>query len=148
MYRAFALYRVWADARVRREFTDYYVEKITRSYLGDKLETERWRQEQVALIDIERVCAERGIEFYLVVFPMLFELGDYPFGPVEEEVERFAGENRIPLHSLTPSFVGRSAERLWVSPSDQHPNSEGHRIAAEGLLPWIESILPERVRQR
>jgi len=141
-YEWFALYRAWAERRVRREFSDQYVATISKAYLGDEQETERWRQEQGALLGIRDACAQAGIGFQLVVFPMLFELDDYPFGPVEEEIQRFARENGIPLHSLTPVFLGRSAPSLWVSPVDQHPNPEGHRIAAEELLPWLESILP------
>ena len=141
MHRSFALYRVWADARVRREFTEFYVAKLTSSYLGDETETEQWHKEQAALLEIAATCAEEGIPFHMVVFPMLFELRDYPFAAVESEIERFARESDIPLHSLTPAFLGNSASDLWVSPSDQHPNPEGHRIAAEDLLPWIESIL-------
>jgi hypothetical protein len=141
-YQWFALYRAWAERQVRSDFSDEYASMITSAYLGDEEETQRWRQEQSALLGIRDACAEQGAPFHLVVFPMLFELDDYPFGPVEDEIERFAGESGIPLHSLTPSFLGRSASSLWVSSVDQHPNAEGHRIAAEALLPWLESVLP------
>jgi hypothetical protein len=107
-HEAFALYRVWADRKVRSVFTEYHVELFNSSYLGDEAETERWREEQRALI----------------------------------EIERFASEAGGPLHSPTPAFEGRSASELGVHPSDQHANAEGHRIAAEALLPWLESRLP------
>lgn len=139
-----ALYRTWADFRVRGKFTREYVGRIHDAYLGDFAQTESWRVEQDALRRLAGRCAELGIPFHLVLFPMLFDLRNNPFDPVEAEVERFAREAGIPFFSLTPGFRGRDASALWVSPSDQHPNEEGHAIAAETLLPYFTSALPRR----
>lgn len=140
-YRLSYLYREWAERRVRARFSAAYAGRIVEAYLGDESQRKPWLAEQRALRELAARCAEAGVAFHLVLFPMLFELDADPFAAVEHEIERFAREAGIPLFSLGPAFHGRDARALWVSPSDQHPNEEGHRIAAEALLPFVESVL-------
>jgi hypothetical protein len=86
-------------------------------------------------------CASLGIPFHLVLFPLLFDLESYAFADVEAEIGRFAADAGLPVFSLTPGFLGQDARSLWVSRFDQHPNEEGHEIAAKTLLPYLRSSL-------
>lgn len=78
-----------------------------------------------------------NIPFHLVIFPILLDLDDYKFSAVENEIARFAKANDIQVFSLTPGFLGEDDRSLWVSPVNQHPNAEGHRIAADTLYPYL-----------
>ena len=142
-YSSRLLYKYSAVAR--REFSTFYAEQIQNAYLSD--ETEIWQQQQAALQHIQALCQENGSSFDLVIFPILFDLNEnYPFHEVESEILRFANMANIPAFSLTSGFLGQSAEDLWVSPNDQHPNELGHKIAAETLLPFLIEILGNRNR--
>jgi lysophospholipase L1-like esterase len=72
---------------------------------------------------------------------LLFDFDDYRYFDIEREIERFAEEEGIPVASLTSGFLGRDAESLWVASNDQHPNEEGHRIAADTLYPHIQAMI-------
>jgi hypothetical protein len=76
---------------------------------------------------------------------VLYNLNDnYPFYDVEEEISRFAEEANIPVFSLTSGFIGKNAADLWVSANDQHPNEQGHIIAADTLLPYVLDVISEK----
>lgn len=137
LYDASYLVRTLVDHSIAREFSEWYQGEFRKAYLGNRKETRMWRSAQVHLRKIRNECARRDIPFHLVVFPLLLDLDDYGFGDVEAEIKRFADEDEIPFFSLTPGFVGLRAEDLWVSASNQHPNAEGHRIAADTLYPYF-----------
>ena len=145
-YRFSYLYREWAERAIRARFTRDYAGRLVDAYVGDEFQRRPWMVEQHALRGLSERCAEAGVPFHMILFPMLFELDADPFTAVEREIERFARDAGIPLFSLSPAFRGRDAATLWVSPNDQHPNEEGHRIAAGALLPYVEATLRERSR--
>jgi lysophospholipase L1-like esterase len=122
-----------------RDYTDFFKQKMQDSYLGSRKQRLMWLIQQRYLLEIADSCETEGIPLHLVIFPLLFDLDDYEFLDVEAEIERFAAGHGIPVHSLTPGFLGRADHELWVANNDQHPNAEGHRIAAEALLPYLRS---------
>ena len=99
--------------------------------------------QQQALRAIRDRCRAAGIPLLLVIFPLLLDLDAYRFEAVEDEIAHVAVGLDIPVFSLTPAFLGRNAPDLWVASNDQHPNAEGHRIAAERLVPRIRELLGE-----
>ncbi len=60
-------------------------------------------------------------------------------------VAQFCVWNGIPVLDLLDAFEGQPYEELWVHPSDQHPNEDGHYIAAEALADFVrlEHLLPD-----
>ncbi len=95
--------------------------------MGTDRERATWEDQQGALRDIESSCRQSGIDFHLIVFPLLFNLDNYPYDVVEDEILRFASEAGIPAFSLLKGFRGLEAHSLWVAAHDQHPNEKGHR---------------------
>ena len=83
------------------------------------------------------------LSLYWNCFPLLFDFDDYRYFDIERGIERFAEEEGIPVASLTSGFLGRDAESLWVASNDQHPNEEGHRIAADTLYPHIQAMISD-----
>jgi hypothetical protein len=145
-YRRSYLARTLLDQRVFRDFTRSYLEQFKLAYLGNDEQTRPWVTAQNNLLEIRRHCRDNDLDFHLIIFPLLFGLDDYAFEDVEAEIARFATENDIPVFSLLEGFRGQRAENLWVSRQDQHPNEEGHRIAAETLLPYVRKVLSDSRR--
>jgi hypothetical protein len=129
-----------------REYSRALEAAVMASYVGSTEERAEWLKQSHFLLRMSGGCNEKGIPFSIVIFPLLFDLEDYPFHEVEEEIQGFARANGIPSHSLTPGFLGQDERRLWVASNDQHPNEEGHRIAAEGLLPVVELAVSSTMR--
>jgi hypothetical protein len=59
-------------------------------------------------------------------------------------VAQFCVWNGIRTLDLFDAFEGRPYAELWVHPSDQHPNEDGHRISAVALADFVreEQLLP------
>lgn len=133
--------RAIAHFQVKKSFNIYYGNIVKDAYLGDSKSTAVWNLQKRALIEISQFCNERGIAFSLIIFPLLFDLKDYQYQDVEDEITSFAKQNMIDVYSLIESFRGLDERELWISPLDQHPNERANEIAATGLLRKLEEDL-------
>jgi lysophospholipase L1-like esterase len=141
LYEASALLRFFYHRLAWKEYGEAFQRKVESSYLGSMQQRKAWSRRSQALAEIAADCRREGIPFHLVIFPFLFDLKDYDFFGVEQEITRFASDHGIPVYSLTPGFLGEDEESLWVASNDQHPNEKGHRIAADTLLPYLRTVL-------
>lgn len=146
-YGRSALLTFFWDRSAWTEYTQHFETRMHRSYLGSRSDQAMWRHQQEALRAIRDRCRAAGVPLLLVIFPLLFDLDDYRFEAVEDEIAHVAAGLDIPVFSLTPAFLGRKAADLWVASNDQHPNAEGHRIAAESLVPRVRELLVEVGRE-
>lgn len=97
-----------------------------------------WQTTQGALSKMGAFLGERGIPFYVMIFPILFELdGGYPFEELHELVAGHATASGAGVLDLLPAFASHSGPELWVHPTDQHPNEQAHAIAAEQLARFL-----------
>ncbi len=125
------------DRMAQQEFSKKFQSMLRHSYLGTEEEQQEWRLQRDFLAQLADQCRQQGRPFHLVIFPLLLNLEDYQFHDVEQEIQRFAKEQDIPVLSLTPGFLGQDARKLWVSEVDQHPNEQGHLLAAKVLTPYL-----------
>lgn len=146
-YRNSYMVRIFQDQLDRRTIGESYTREIRQSYFGSENETEEWRLAKENLRRIQLLARAQGATTGLVIFPILAELDDsYPFRDVCDEVSGFGEGLGMSVHSLLPAFLGHDASTLWVSPADQHPNPQGHRIAAASLLPFVDELLVSAAR--
>lgn len=145
LFRYSHLYRALHERRAQLEFSRDYLRVMSDAYVGSEEETAEWQRAQNNLIWLRGQSHRRGIDFSIIIFPMLIELtDDHPLEKAMAEVERFSEDTEIPCASLMPLFRGEDPSALWVSPLDQHPNARAHAIAAEGVY----RLVLERLRAR
>jgi GDSL-like Lipase/Acylhydrolase family len=97
-----------------------------------------WVKSQTAMREMQRHLSDAGIRFVVVIQPMITRLGDdYPYVRLHDMVREFCAGAGIECLDLLPRFLGREAEDLWVHATDQHPNHEGQRIIAHGILEYL-----------
>ncbi|HZE88429.1 MAG TPA: hypothetical protein VE404_02715 [Verrucomicrobiae bacterium] len=95
------------------------------------------------LARIAEVARGSGARVALFVHPILYRLDDqYPFAGIHAKVLAAARASGIEGFDLFDAFRGRDGMSLWVHPSDQHPNEEAHRIAAEFAADRLRPLLP------
>jgi hypothetical protein len=99
-----------------------------------------WQRCRAALAAFGAECGSLGIPCALVIWPV-FELGDYPYAHVHAFVRAQAEGLGFHVTDLLPTFAGRDAARLRVSPKDLHPNAEAHRLAAATIAARLRPIL-------
>jgi hypothetical protein len=129
---------------VRKRVADYTVRYIKDGYFGPEKE-QKWGRAQANLREIQRICRKQGIELVVAIFPLLYKLEkNYPFRKVVEEIDSFLKSNRIKSVNLLPSFEGKKSFVLWSNPTDSHPNSVAHRIAAEAIYHYLQKeVFPD-----
>ena len=111
----------------------------------------RYADEFASRGDAWRAC-ERGIHslrddvtadggrFGVVILPFMVSLdASYPLRDAHGQVAAACREAGVPVLDLLPSFLGKSAATLSVTPLDNHMNGEAHAIAADAILAWLVS---------
>ena len=93
---------------------------------------------------IARLNFKQDCPTLLTVFPSLgdSDRDSYPFHKVHRAVGQAGREQGFDVLDLFEFFEGHEATELWVHrPTDQHPNEEAHRIAADAMYLRLVEVL-------
>lgn len=85
-------------------------------------------------------CDAQGIPFLVVLWPFLQGLGPgrwYPFQKMHDLVAADCAAAGIPFLDVLPALAGAPDEALWVTPADEHPNPNAHRLAAPPIIAFV-----------
>jgi lysophospholipase L1-like esterase len=127
------LYAAYGRLRVPTGAVDDPRAKFTEANPG-------WTDSRSALRDMAALTRSRGIPFVVAIFPYLVQLDDrYPYAAIHELVGQAIADAGAYSLDLFPAFRGYSARPLWVGPADQHPNAQGHEIAAQAIYQFLEA---------
>lgn len=111
-----------------------YFPHLVESYNGPP-----WDAVEHELENMAATCHEKGVEFRLVIFPFMHNLGpDYPFRTAHEKLVAWANSRNVPVLDMMPVFTSHSAEKLTVNAFDNHPNERAHQIIAEEIFKWLQ----------
>jgi hypothetical protein len=99
-----------------------------------------WKREQAALLNIKKQCEEKNIPLKLVMQPDLNDLNEN--APQEKcygLIRNFLSSNNFSYIDMSVIYRQKvkDLKSIWVSKDDSHPNSEGHRIIANELARFI-----------
>lgn len=102
-----------------------------------------WQRLERSVKATAEVVHADGAVYALVLFPWLVRLNDYPLDDVHVRMEGVARRLGVPYLDLLPIFAGRDAEKLRVSLANEHPNLDGHRLAATRIAEFLRAeVLP------
>jgi len=103
-----------------------------------------WRKTKKRLDQMVRLCADHDSEFIIVLFPMFFDLKDYPLRAAHAAVGDYARAAGVDFVDLLELFEGRDERDYWVHPRDFHPNDRAHEEVARYLhetLNWESTVM-------
>lgn len=132
----------WARQQYLRYFSARnYIDQSLENYRQDSRKWERCRN---ALSEMNTVCRDNEISFFVVIFPFFYDLnGNYPFEPIHRAVRSFCNEKQIKFLDLRGHFPGYKGPDLWVHATDQHPNEKAHEIAARAISDFLVDHAPD-----
>ena len=111
-----------------------------------------WANARAALKEMKELAAASGAGLAVVVIPAMVNCAPeiYPMQPYHDALRDFARDSSITLVDLLPALRGVDFSRMWVNPTDGHPDAEAHRLlgeaAARGLAPYLAAAPLRRTR--
>lgn len=102
-----------------------------------------WQHQEARLRELLKVVNSRGGKLRVVTFPFLHNLENYSFEPAHHKLGWLWRSLGVPHLDLMELYRSRRAEGLVVGAHDAHPNERAHRLAAEALVPFLDSHLGE-----
>ena len=129
---------------VARRTVDYYLGLYTP-------QNPHWETNRHHLKAIIHECRRHRIGLVVVCLPVFYRLdGDYPFKKIHQTVREVvaaeAAAGSPVFVDMLPYFQGLDSRRLWVHPSDHHPNALAHAMIADVLAPIVVDLLDEHSR--
>lgn len=116
-----------------------YFPHLAESYNGPA-----WGGLSRKLEEIANDCKRKQVDFRMVVFPFLHNLGpDYPFHQAHQKLKQWCEEQQIPVLDLEPVLTPHLSEGLTVNRFDAHPNERAHALAAKAIREQLLGDLPQ-----
>jgi lysophospholipase L1-like esterase len=126
------VYNLFAYAVEKRRLND----RTARAYL-EAFRDGRAERKFELITAMNKSIESKGGKLVVIVFPLLYDLKDYPFKEIHEKLAGLCASKNIAMLDLLPVFSVYKAEDLWANPTDQHPNETAHKLAAESLYSYL-----------
>lgn len=100
-------------------------------------DSEGWKRQQAALLDIKQQCEQNNIPLQLVMQPDLNDLSiNSPQEKCYQIIRNFLSVNHFNFIDMSSVYrvAVKDPSTIWVSKEDSHPNSQGHKIIADELI--------------
>ncbi len=115
-----------------------------RNYSYDVLESyrgEMWERQKNKIIDFKQLCIGRGIDFALIVFPFMQDIGkEDKHIDLHRKFDSFLKDNGIPYLDLLYVYEKNRSEKLVLNSFDSHPSREAHKIAADAIIVFLKEM--------
>jgi hypothetical protein len=122
------IWNYFQTGKIEKRTIDYY-----NSLYNDS--DPDWNSVKKSLGLFAEYSREKNIPVAVVIFPLLHNLDKvYPFESVHEKILGELEKDGMNHIDLKDKLRGYKDSKLWVHPTDQHPNEKVHAIAAEALV--------------
>lgn len=103
-------------------------------HLADSYRSAPWEGVRKSIQRMNELCRQSDVEFRMVVFPFLHNLGpEYPFAHAHEKIVACCRDEGISVLDLDPLLTPRVGDGLVVNAFDNHPNEHCHSIVADAI---------------
>lgn len=92
-----------------------------------------WEQTREAIANLGKYGKQNNIKMVAVIFPLLFQLDNYPLTDEQNKVIAEFQSAGITVIDLLGILQGKTDQELWVHQTDQHPNEAVYAMAARNL---------------
>ncbi len=101
----------------------------------------KWKTVSDTFYLMKNISKNKQVPIIIFVQPELYQLRDYPFINLHEQVLEEGRTVGLETYDLYPFFKGMDEKRLQVSTfEDRHPNGKGHSIIANGILSYVGNM--------
>jgi len=98
-----------------------------------------WKESQSYLKAMAALTHQKGIPFLVLIYPQLIDLSDaHPYIEIYDIIQQFNQDNNISSKILFPYYKGKTDTQLWLSLTDRHMNSQGHKLTADIIFEILQ----------
>ncbi len=135
---------IWRlQVAIGRNDSSHYID---RDYFGVLHESdEQWADVVAAFGKIRELADPECTPVGLVIFPVIFQLDNYPWEDVHSQVREAAAAVGFRVLDLLETYRAYPEADTRIGRGDHvHPNALGHRIAGDAVAKWLvaENLLP------
>lgn len=137
------IYRYETWVRNKSKLADFILKRVEKERSRQKnieklldpsmLNSDYFVENMNAIKQMDRETKQQGIEFVVVILPILVDVQKGTFRPVYDRVKKLLDECGIKYLDITSSVVHYGDSSLWILPFDQHPNEIANAIFAQEL---------------
>jgi lysophospholipase L1-like esterase len=118
--------------KTKQNWADYYLS------LYKDGEATGWLDARNSIRKLAGYCNQNGIRLLIASLPELHDVGNYRFQRITDLVRDAAGAYGVEFVDILPYLENEESSKLWVVPSDPHPNAFAHSLIAQGLFEALE----------
>ncbi|TFV80289.1 hypothetical protein E4K64_00155 [Bradyrhizobium frederickii] len=118
----------------RRPWYDYL-----RDLYDSSSPTSGWAEVEAAVARLAEFCRARGTMVLVTNLPELRQLKPYPFERERTMVQALANRLDLPYLDLLPAVDDLEPGRLWVTPTDPHPNILADERFAAAIFDFLRA---------
>jgi lysophospholipase L1-like esterase len=112
----------------RPEWSEYYL----GLYQDGK--GEGWRDSKESFRKLRDYCKEHGIGVLIANIPEIHDVQNYKLQSITDLAHKMANEYGFEFVDSRDWLLPVDSPKLWISPTDQHPNVLGHQLIAEAIV--------------
>jgi hypothetical protein len=113
-----------------KSWKDYYDQLYRDDAAG-------WIEAKAAIMRLGDYCKESGKLCLVANYPDVHSLTNYPFKEIDKKIENVSVASGMQYLDLFPSVVNLSADTLWVTLPDPHPNYVAHGAFAKAIYDYL-----------
>jgi hypothetical protein len=125
-----------SDMASRSDWKEYYA-----SLYDEKTNPEGLASMRAAVARLAEYCKKESLPLYLVNYPELRVLKEYPFPFVDKLVRSLADSNGARFLNLLPAVKNLEPASLWVTAPDPHPSVVAHEAFASAMFAYFDGEL-------
>jgi lysophospholipase L1-like esterase len=99
-----------------------------------------WIAAKTSMGKLADYCRSHQIRLLIAHLPDLHDFRHYPFRPITALVQQAAQENGAEFVDVLGDLEAHDPARLWVSPSDPHPNALANELIANALFLKLQTV--------
>jgi len=122
------------EVSVRPDWEAYYLDLY-----GDG-GAQGWRDAKTSIGTLADHARSHRVKLLIAYLPELHDLRRDPLQKIAELVREAARENGADFVDVLPDLKDQESAKLWVSPSDPHPNAFANELIAKALFRKLEAM--------
>jgi lysophospholipase L1-like esterase len=122
------------ETSVRPDWQTYYLSLYADGH------AKGWLDAKSSIATLCEYARSHQVKLLIAYLPELHDVGNDPLRRIAELVRQAADENGAEFLDVLPEIKQQDSTKLWVSPTDPHPNAFANELIAKALFRKLQTM--------